>query len=115
MTDWFYTDLPHAYAADVVNGSGGVFRPYGSVTRAQFAAFLVRAFAPGTLAAPAPRSPVFADVPASFWGYREIAAAAADGLVRGVGDGTRFAPNAAITRAQMATMLCRALGTDGFE
>jgi hypothetical protein len=113
VTDWFYADLTTVYAADVVNGSGGVFRPYGSVTRAQFAAFLVRAFAPETLAAPAPQSPVFADVPALFWGYREIAAAAAAGLVRGVGDGTRFAPNAAITRAQMTTMLCRAIGTDG--
>ena len=115
VTDWFYADLTVAYAADVVNGSGGVFRPYGPVTRAQFAAFLVRAFAPEGLTAPVPQSPVFADVPASFWGYREIAAAAAAGLVRGVGDGTRFAPNAAITRAQMATMLCRALATDGLS
>jgi S-layer homology domain/Peptidase family M23 len=112
VTDWFYADLTKVYAAGVVNGSGGVFRPYGSVTRAQFAAFLVRAFAPEALTAPAPQSPVFADVPASFWGYREIAAASAAGLVRGVGDGTRFAPNAAITRAQMAVMLCRALGRD---
>jgi len=113
VKDWFYADLTKVYAAGVVNGSGGVFRPYGSVTRAQFAAFLVRAFAPEALTAPAPQSPVFADVSVSFWGYREITAAAAAGLVRGVGDGTRFAPNAAITRAQMATMLCRALGRDG--
>lgn len=115
VTDWFYADLTEVYAAGVVNGSGGVFRPYGSVTRAQFAAFLVRAFAPEALDAPAPKSPVFADVPSSFWGYREIAAAAAAGLVHGVGDGTRFAPNAPITRAQMAAMLCRALGRDSTD
>jgi len=112
VADWFYADLTKVYAADVVNGSRGVFRPYGSVTRAQFAAFLVRAFAPEALDAPAPKSPAFADVQSSFWGYREIAAAAAAGLVHGVGDGTRFAPNAPITRAQMAAMLCRALGSD---
>jgi len=112
VTDWFYADLTTVYAEGVVNGSGGVFRPYGAVTRAQFAAFLVRAFAPEALEAEAPQSPVFADVPPSFWGYREIAAAATAGLVRGVGDGTRFSPNAAITRAQMAAMLCRALGED---
>lgn len=115
VTDWFYGDLTTVYDAGVVNGSGGVFRPYGSVTRAQFAAFLVRGLAPQSLTTPAPETPVFVDVPASFWGYREIAAAAAAGLVRGVGDGTRFAPNAPITRAQMATMLCRALESGGAD
>ncbi|MCJ7795638.1 MAG: M23 family metallopeptidase, partial [Thermoleophilia bacterium] len=79
VTDWFYADLTKVFGVGVVNGSGGVFRPYGSVTRAQFAAFLVRAFAPEALTAPAPQSPVFGDVPVSFWGYREIAAASAAG------------------------------------
>ncbi len=109
-SDWFYEDLATVYAAGVVNGSGGVFRPYGRVTRAQFAAFLVRGFAPASLEPAAPTHPVFTDVPPSFWGYKEIAAAAESGLVRGTGDGTRFAPNALITRAQMATMIFRALG-----
>jgi hypothetical protein len=33
-------------------------------------------------------------------------------LVQGTGDGSTFSPDALITRAQMATMICRALGSD---
>ena len=112
--DWFYEDLAQVYVAGVVKGGrDGLFRPYEPVTRAQFAAFLVRAFAPAALGRPVPAGPVFADVPRDFWGFAEIAAAAEAGLVRGIGDGARFAPNASITRAQMAAMICRALTPTG--
>jgi hypothetical protein len=108
--DWFYYDLSYAYAAGVVQGgNSGDFRPYGEVTRAQFAAFLARAFLPHELDAAAAAPQVFVDVPSWFWGYPEIQAAAAAGLVNGTGDGVRFAPNAPITRAQMAAMICRAV------
>ncbi|MHB8868273.1 MAG: S-layer homology domain-containing protein [Thermoleophilia bacterium] len=113
LQDWFFGDLSLVYVAGIVNGSAdGTFRPYGSVTRAHFAAFLARAFASDALTGPTPSTPTFADVPPSFWGYPEIEVAVHAGLVRGTGDGTRFSPNAPITRAQMATMLCRALGLD---
>lgn len=111
--DWFFEDLSLVYVAGVVNGSAdGTFKPYAPVTRAHFAAFLARAFATEALDGPAPATPTFADVPSSFWGYSAIEAAVRSGLVRGTGDGTRFSPNAPITRAQMAAMLCRALGLD---
>jgi hypothetical protein len=32
--------------------------------------------------------------------------------VKGTGDGATFSPEALVTRAQIATMICRALGTD---
>jgi hypothetical protein len=48
----------------------------------------------------------------SYWAYNEIQVAARLGLVRGTGDGTTFSPDQLITRAQMATMICRALGSD---
>lgn len=111
--DWFFDDLSLVYVAGIVNGSAdGTFKPYAPVTRAHFAAFLARAFAVDALDVPAPKTPTFTDVPSSFWGYAEIEAAARSGLVRGTGDGTRFSPNAPITRAQMAAMLCRAAGLD---
>ncbi|MHB0980000.1 MAG: S-layer homology domain-containing protein [Thermoleophilia bacterium] len=111
--DWFFDDLSLVYVAGIVNGSAdGTFKPYAPVTRAHFAAFLARAFAVDALAVPVPKTPTFSDVPSSFWGYTEIEAAARSGLVRGTGDGTRFSPGAPITRAQMAAMLCRAVGLD---
>jgi len=58
---------------------------------------------------PAPASATFPDVDPSFWAFREIEALAASGITTGFPDGT-FKPTAAVTRAQMATFLARALG-----
>jgi murein DD-endopeptidase MepM/ murein hydrolase activator NlpD len=69
--------------------------------------------APATAtAAEAGETPTFTDVPPTYWAYKEIQVAARLGLVRGTGDGTTFSPDQLITRAQMATMMCRALGSD---
>jgi len=128
-TDWFYTDFAQALAAGVVTAPEDKrFRPYSEVSRALFAVYLVRAMAPGELngvagaavdvdvAHPgATENPIFKDVPATYWAYEEIQAAARLGLVRGTGDGTSYAPEALITRAQMATMMCRAMGSDPNE
>jgi hypothetical protein len=54
---------------------------------------------------------VFSDVPTSFWGYNIITNLATRHIVYGYTDGT-FKPNAAITRAEFATMLAKALGLD---
>jgi hypothetical protein len=54
---------------------------------------------------------VFSDVPTSFWGYNIITNLATRHIVYGYLDGT-FKPNAAITRAEFATMLAKALGLD---
>ena len=109
-TDWFYSDLELLYRAGVVKGSAnGLFVPYANITRAQFAAMLARTFLPSQLtgaAAPAPQA--FQDVAPNYWAYAEIQAAAAAGLVRGVGP-ERFAPESPITRAQMAVMISRVL------
>jgi len=109
-SDWFHADVELLCAAGVVKGSSdGTFQPYSSITRAQFTAFLARAFLPERLSSgTGTGTQVFTDVKPSYWGYREIQAAAAAGLVKGV-DGTRFAPESLITRAQMAVMVCRAL------
>lgn len=99
---------------DIVKGySDDSFRPYEEVSRAQFAAFMARAFLPEAVDAPPPTVPTFTDVPSSFWGYSEIEAAAAAGFVLGTGrGGASFSPDIPVTRAQMAAILCRALGLD---
>ncbi len=58
---------------------------------------------------PAPGVATFPDVSTSFWAFQEIEALAASGITTGFPDGT-FRPTAAVTRAQMATFLARALG-----
>ena len=58
---------------------------------------------------PAPASPTFNDVAPGDFGYGHIEALAASGITVGCGGGN-FCPNAALTRAQMAVFLAKALG-----
>jgi hypothetical protein len=78
------------------------FRPYSSVTRGQFAAFLVRA-----LELP-PGDSAFKDVPESSKLYSDISAAKKAGLIVGTEDGYALA-NEPVTRANVAVMIDRAL------
>ncbi|MFD2613909.1 bifunctional 2',3'-cyclic-nucleotide 2'-phosphodiesterase/3'-nucleotidase [Paenibacillus gansuensis] len=54
-------------------------------------------------------SKTFSDVPASHWAFSAINALAAKQIVSGTNNGSEFAPNANITRAQFAVMLAKAL------
>ncbi|HZG78219.1 MAG TPA: S-layer homology domain-containing protein, partial [Paenibacillus sp.] len=82
--------------------------PEAKVTRAQFAALLVRALGltertgDGT----------FADVASGAWYAGAAEAASEAGLATGFEDGT-FRPDAAITREQMAVMIGRAIEAAG--
>lgn len=130
-TDWFYRDFAQALEAGIVTDElDDRFRPYSKVSRALFAAYLVRTMAPDEIAAlgsvdtgdsdgdgdgAAGAEPIFSDVPADHWAHAEIEAAARLGLVKGTGDGSTYTPDALVTRAQMAAMLCRALGAESTE
>ena len=57
----------------------------------------------------APGVATFPDVAPGFWAFQKIEALAAAGITTGFPDG-EFKPTAAVTRAQMATFLARALG-----
>jgi murein DD-endopeptidase MepM/ murein hydrolase activator NlpD len=114
-TDWFYPDLAEALAAGIVTESpDGRFRPYSQVSRALFAVYLVRTMASGELesAANLDDEPTFDDVDVDYWAYKEIEIAASLGLVNGTSGGFDFSPESKVTRAQMATMICRALDLD---
>ena len=88
-----------------MNGyTDGTFGYADSMTRAQFATVIVRMFGWETKAA---ASSSFSDVSAQSYYLPYIEAAAAHDVCD---TGGSFRPNAAITRAEMAEMLVRALG-----
>lgn len=101
---WAQTDLTDLAARLVVYGTGPEkFSPDAGVTRAEFAAMLVRALELPKAAAAAN----FTDVAGSAWYADVIARAFGAGLVSGLGDG-RFGPQEPISREQMAMMLVHA-------
>lgn len=87
----------------------GSFGPEQAVTRAQFVSLLAAA-----LQWPTPEDmPAFKDsIPE--WARPAIAAAVSRGVVNGYPDGT-FAPDAKVTRSEMAVMIDRALGLSGSQ
>lgn len=85
------------------------FAPDQKLSRAQFAAFLVRAL---DVEEETPQVRTFSDVPPDHWGYRAIEAAFREGLVAGTGAG-RFEPERAIKREEMAAILAAVLKRNG--
>ncbi|WP_308637938.1 alpha-amylase family glycosyl hydrolase [Paenibacillus silvisoli] len=101
---WAASMIRELTAKHVVTGTGaGRFEPGRSVTRAEFAALLVRALGLKAAAKPA----AFADVASGAWYAEAVAAAAEAGLVRGR-SAASFAPGDTISREEMAVMLMRA-------
>lgn len=102
-SDWFY-DAVHALVDDgIINGiTYNKFAPNDNVTRAQFAQML--ALASGADLSSYTSS--FEDVSETDWFYPAVAWASSVGVVNGMTE-TTYAPNALITRQDMALMLSR--------
>lgn len=92
--------------------SSAVWAPDAPMTRAQAATLLVRVLDIGKSAQSADE-PVFADTQ-GHWACAEIEAAFHYGLVEGIGDG-KFAPEAVLSREQMAMMLYRIIKPTGLS
>ncbi len=84
------------------------FAPARSVTRAEFAAMIVRSLGLSLNT----NEEGFSDVSASNWFAEEVAVAAKAGIVYGYGDDT-FRPNQKITRQELAAMVVRAMAYAG--
>lgn len=109
---WAKADIELMVSTGVVKGiSATEFAPNDPITRAQFAALVVRALG---LEADTGYALSFSDVGKAQWYYGEVAAAFKAGIVKGTGD-TTFAPNANITREEMAVMISRAMAVAGEE
>ena len=105
--DWFYGELQLAMGAGYVGGfEDGTFRPNDTVTRAQAAAFIVKA---KQLPANVQAAERFVDQGAiADWAKGAVGAAAQAGYIGGYQDGT-FQADKALTRAEAVSMLDRVL------
>ena len=102
---WYNNSIATLEKAGVIvdTAKGGAFRPNEAITRAELAAMLAQ-FAD----AKPVKGVKFSDVSAEHWAYEAIAIAAKMGWIEGYPDGT-FRPDATITRAEMMTLVNRAL------
>ncbi|WP_248928592.1 S-layer homology domain-containing protein [Paenibacillus hamazuiensis] len=108
IASWALPFVQKASVYGIMEGTGGAapaFEPKKPVTRIQFAAMLLRLLGE---APSAETKTAFADVPVDSWYAGYVAKAVAKGIASGVGE-DRFAPDAAISRQEMAIMLARAL------
>ncbi|MDG0811174.1 S-layer homology domain-containing protein [Cohnella rhizosphaerae] len=116
-----FTDIASHWAKDaigdlgarlVVDGSGdGRFEPDREMTRAEFAAILVKGLG---IARPGAGTDVFEDVTGDSWYYDAVALAHAYGIIDGYGDGS-FGPSDTITREQAMTMTAKAMQITGLK
>jgi N-acetylmuramoyl-L-alanine amidase len=96
----------------VVEGvSDTQFEPERSITRAEFAALIVRSIGLNRDSTTSANGS-FNDVSSTAWYAPVVAAAAKAGIVEGYEDGT-FRPNAEITREELAAMVVRAMDYTG--
>ncbi|NGM83588.1 S-layer homology domain-containing protein [Paenibacillus sp. 7124] len=105
VQSWAGRQIQVIAAKGAIEGvGGGKFAPKKGVTRAEFAKMLIRALnLENSLAVS-----TFGDVKKTDWFAPYVAVAAEKGIINGRG-ASKFDPNATITRAEMATMISRAL------
>ncbi|TKI71464.1 hypothetical protein FC756_05525 [Lysinibacillus mangiferihumi] len=109
-----FTDVANHWSKEAVNNLGsrmiingvreGIFAPNQDITRAQFAAIIVRALGLKT----DDRTSHYEDVTTDAWYASYINAASEYKLIQGYSNGN-FGPNDKITRQQAITILARAL------
>jgi beta-N-acetylglucosaminidase len=115
---YFENDMRVLIAKGILGGyAPGVYKPDKTVTRAEFAAFIVRSLEmqpvqSSEMSVASLATPLFKDVTPDQWYYASVTTAANSGLVGGYPDGT-FQPNKEISRQEMAAMIIRAINTKG--
>jgi hypothetical protein len=107
---WYADAVGFASSRELFQGTTeSTFGPNASMTRAMLVTVLYR-----LENEPAAGTAAFTDVSATGYYAEAVAWASANGIVEGVGDGL-FAPNAEITREQLATMLYRYANAQGLN
>jgi len=115
-----FTDLASHWAKDAVNDMGsrmvvtgmgdGTYEPDRSITRAEFAAIIVRALG----LQKSMTESTFTDVALADWFNGYVDTATVYALISGY-DGASFGPNDSITREQAMTILARAMKLTGLS
>jgi len=110
---WAYDYIMAIDDADITSGyPDGTYRPTENVSRAQMAAFIIRAeFGEDFSYSPTPH---FSDISDTHWAFKYIQKMYDEGITTGYPDGT-YRPSENVTRAQMATFIIRALFGDDFD
>ncbi|OKP88191.1 hypothetical protein A3844_08860 [Paenibacillus helianthi] len=113
-----FADVENHWAKDAVNDMGSrmvvngvnetTFNPNSDITRAEFAAIIVR----GLGLKLGKGKTAFADVPADAWYAGAVETASEFGLITGFEDGT-FRPDAKITREQAMNIIAKAMKPTG--
>ncbi|MBY5310157.1 DUF1565 domain-containing protein [Aphanizomenon flos-aquae CCAP 1446/1C] len=103
---WAFAFIQELVKLDIIKGyPDRTFRPDATMTRAQYAALLVKAFDP-----PSKRTAInFKDVSANFWAFQAIQQAYQGQFLSGYPNNT-FAPNQNIERVQVIVSLVNGLG-----
>jgi len=96
----------------ILSGVGNdSFKPASDMTRAEFAAILVKALG---LATVKPEQSAFSDVSSRDWYYDAVHTAVRYGLIGGYGNG-RFGPNDKTTREQAMVIIAKAMTLAGMD
>lgn len=104
---WYYDAVAFVYENGLMQGTSATrFSPDSSLTRAMLAQILYNRAGKPTVK----DKSAFTDVTNSAWYADAVIWAYGEGIVSGVGGG-KFAPDASITREQLAAMLYRAAGS----
>ena len=103
---WYYDAVSYVYANGLMDGtSATTFEPNANMTRAMLVTILWRMEGEPVVNYIMP----FTDVDGGAWYAEAVRWASSEGIVEGVSD-TSFAPNAEITREQLAAILWRYAG-----
>lgn len=109
--DWFCNDVKYVYEKGMMAGTAAdVFAPNATTTRAMIVTILYRLEGSPAVTG----TSAFVDVPAGQWYTDAVNWAAANQIVKGT-SATTFAPNASITREQMAAILYRYAQYKGYD
>ncbi len=107
---WYYPSVKYAYENNLFKGTDKGFEPDTTMTRAMLVTVLYRLASPEKPSAEA----MFADVPENAWYADSVKWAAKNNIVSGI-SATEFAPEADITREQLALILYRYAVLNGYD
>ena len=107
---WAKDAIENLAGLGIIQGVGGtLFKPNGTITKAEFTAIVVRAFNFDTATVGS-----LADVKSNKWYYRDVMVAENLGVISGDSK-NKFYPEAAITREEISMILFKALEVSGKE